>query len=208
MTVAVVSLVAVVGFGFFRREAKPTPGANELALRSTSVVLVAVRDLARLETNELHYEKVIDLSDRQSHFFGLVEATDAILLVASGDVTIGVDLGQLTEADITTDPATKRVTVHLPQPDVLSTRLDEGRTYVYTRTTNLLARRNEQLETRARQEAVVAIEKAARETDVIERARRQAEKTLHSLASGLGVHDLVIAWKSPSGPKALSREAR
>ena len=54
-----------------------------------ATILMAVKDLARLETNELHLEKVIDLTDKQSRFFGLVDTTDAILLIAAGDVDRG-----------------------------------------------------------------------------------------------------------------------
>ncbi len=42
-------------------------------VRPTPSVITAVRDLARLETAEVHVEKVVDLTDRQSRFFGLIE---------------------------------------------------------------------------------------------------------------------------------------
>src|ERR1041384_70788 len=69
--------------------------ASRTVVRPTGTILMAVRDLARLETNELHMEKVIDLTDKQSRFFGLIDTTDAILLIAAGDVTIGIDLTKM-----------------------------------------------------------------------------------------------------------------
>ena len=56
-------------------------------LRPTGTILMAIRDVARLETSELHLEKVIDLTDKQSRFFGLLNTSDAVLLIAAGDVT-------------------------------------------------------------------------------------------------------------------------
>ncbi|MEO9235413.1 MAG: DUF4230 domain-containing protein, partial [Polyangiaceae bacterium] len=123
--------------------------ASSISVKPTNTLLVAVRDMARLETNEMHFEKVIDLTDKQSRFFGLVDATDAILLVASGDVTMGVDLGKIQDTDVAMDPQTHIATITLPAPEIFSTRLDEKQTYVYTRSTSTLAERNEQLETRA-----------------------------------------------------------
>ncbi|MBM4434817.1 MAG: hypothetical protein FJ028_06925 [Chloroflexi bacterium] len=54
------------------------------ALRPSPSVVLAVRDLARLESVEYHVERVIDLRDRQSLLFGLVRTRDAILFVAVG----------------------------------------------------------------------------------------------------------------------------
>ena len=139
-------------------------------------------------------EKVIDLTDQQSRFFGLIEGTDALLLVASGDVRIGVDLGKLQDDDVSLDPKTKVATLKLPAPEVLSVALDEKRTYVYRRSTSLLAERNEQLETKARQQAVESIEKAARESNVLDRSKQQAQRQLRALAMGLGASDVKFVW--------------
>jgi hypothetical protein len=164
-------------------------------LRPTGTILMAVKDLARLETNELHLEKVIDLTDKQSRFFGLVDTTDAILLVAAGDVVVGIDLGKLQPSDVQIDRETGTAKLTLPAPEILSVRLDEKHTYVYRRTTGVLAERNEQLESKARFEALRAIEDAARHGDVMEKARRQAEKQLQQLFEKFGVSRTTIGWR-------------
>jgi hypothetical protein len=169
--------------------------ATGVKVRPSATLVVAVRDVARLETTEVQVEKVIDLTDTQSRLFGLVEASDAILLVAVGEATVGLDLAKVADDDVSLDPKTKVAKLRLPRPDVLSARLDEKRTYVYTRSTGLLARRNEHLEERARQEAVAAIERAARTDEVSNRAREQAERQLRALAIALGASDVVFAWR-------------
>jgi hypothetical protein len=185
----------VLGGAYVLSMREPPPPETGISARSTATIVVAVRDLARLETTELHIEKVIDLTDTQSRFFGLVEATDAILLVAAGDVTVGVDLGKVQDDDVTFDPKTHKAAIRLPPPEIFSTRLDESKTYVYARTTSLVAKRNEHLEENARKEAVQAMEKAAREGDTMDRAKHQAEKELKSLGFALGVPDLAVTWK-------------
>src|SRR5688572_24311149 len=67
-------------------------------------VVSQVRELARLEGVSYHIERVIDLKEEQRKVFGLVSAGDAILLVASGDVVAGVDLGKLGPGDVQTTP--------------------------------------------------------------------------------------------------------
>src|SRR5262245_19690928 len=89
-----VGCAAVLAVALFLRD-RERANAPRTVVRPTPTILMSVRDLARLETNELHMEKVVDLSDKQSRFFGLFDSTDAILLVAAGDVTIGIDLKKL-----------------------------------------------------------------------------------------------------------------
>ncbi|WP_437294022.1 DUF4230 domain-containing protein [Sorangium sp. So ce426] len=199
----VVALFASVGFGALvvaPRLGGPAPAPSSVVVaRPSPALLIAIRDLSRLETTEVHVEKVVDLADRQNRLFGLVQATDALLLVAVGHVTIGVDLARIGEGDIAMDPETGVARLTLPAPEVFSTRLDEDETYVYTRSTSLLARRNEQLEGRARKEATAAIEKAALEGNVMARAKAQAERQITALATQLGAKRVEIRWREVGG---------
>jgi hypothetical protein len=169
--------------------------APHTVVRPTGTLLMSVRELARLETNELHLEKVIDLTDKQSRLFGLIDTTDAILLVAAGDVTIGIDLSKMGDDDFAVDRETGAARVTLPAPEILSTRLDEAHTYVYRRSTALLAKRNEQLESKARQEAVRALEEAAREASLMDKAKKQAERTVRDLLEKLGVPKVTVDFR-------------
>jgi len=164
----------------------PAQLADVTIVRPTPQVIVAVRDLARLEAAQYHLERVIDLREQQSRFFGLVESEDAILLVAAGDVTAGVDLTLLRDGDVIVDPVKGEATILLPPAQVLSTRLDNERTYVHTRRTDVLAQRRENLETRARQEAERTLQQAAVEGGVLARAQRNAERTVETLVRSLG----------------------
>jgi len=74
----------------------PPMTSSVTVVRPTPDVLVAVRDLARLESASFHMERVIDLSDKQSKLWGMINTEDAILLVAVAEVTAGIDLQKLT----------------------------------------------------------------------------------------------------------------
>jgi uncharacterized protein DUF4230 len=184
--VAMTALTAVPQATTTRTEIRPTPD-----------VLLAIKSLARLETQSYHLERVVDLTDHETHFFGLLPAKDGILLVAVGDVVAGIDLEHVTAGDVSTDWNARRAVLDLPPPTVFSATLDEKATRVYSRSTDLLASRHEDLEDRARAEAVRSMEKAAVDQGILDHARTDAEKSLTALLRSLGFSDVKITWKKP-----------
>lgn len=194
-------LFAAGAFGalFLRPPSPVLPPASTAVtvVRPTPSVLVAVRDLARLETAEFHMERVVDLREKQTRLFGLVEAEDAVLLVAAGDVIAGVDLSTLRPEDVTVDPEQQRATIVLPKPTVLVTRLDAKRTYVHTRKTDVFAKRAESLEGRAREEAERTLRIGAEEAGILARAATNAERTVGALVRSLGYADVTIRFREP-----------
>ena len=116
------------------------------------------------------------------------------MLVAAGDVTAGVDLSLLDEGDVRVDSEQKSVTIILPPASVFSARLDNSRTYVHTRSTDLLAKRKESLETRARQEAERTLQASAVEAGLLPRAERNVARTIQSLVSSLGYRDVKVTF--------------
>lgn len=185
LTLGAVALLAVVMAVW-----RPLDGG--LTMRSGPSVVVAVRDLARLETVEYHVERVIDLRDSQSLLFGLIRTEDAILFVAVGQVTAGVDLGELSADDVVVDQRRSTATITLPAVRVLSTRLDSERSWVFSRTTGALARRQEDLETRARREAERSLEQTAVEGGILQRARVNAERTVAAFVRSLGYDNVTV----------------
>ncbi len=155
-------------------------------VRPTADVVVAMRDLARLEAASYHVERVVDLTDQSSALFGLVPVEDAILLVAAADAVAGVDLSHLREEDLVIDATRTRVTIRLPEPELFSVALDNQRTYVHTRRTDVLAQASPTLETRARQEAERTMREAAVQAGILDRARENARRTVGALLRSLG----------------------
>lgn len=155
-------------------------------LRGADTVIMAVRNLARLETLSFHMERVIDLKDTHSHAFGMLTSQDAILLVAAGDVVAGVDLSKLRDGDVSVDAAQQRVRLRVPPAEVFSVTLDSHRTYVHSRQTTMFTRPAADLETRARQEAELVIRHAALDAGILSRATANAEQTLSALVRSLG----------------------
>jgi len=175
----------------------PPLSSSITVVHPTPNVLVAVKDMARLESASFHMERVIDLSDKQSHLFGLVQSEDAILLVAVADISAGVDLQQLRAEDIVAQPAEKRVTITLPAPEVFHAELDNAKTYVHARHTGALAARKENLETRARQEAERSLIEAALQAGLLTRANSNAARAVEGLVRGLGYSQVEVKVRPP-----------
>ena len=186
---------ACVGGGLFRwgeRLQQPDTPNEVVEVRPGPNVVVAVRDLARLESASFHMERVIDIRSTQRRALGLVEAQDSLLLVAAADVVAGVDLADLSERDVVVEDG--RAVVTLPAPQIFSARLDNERSYVFQRQTDLLARRRESLETEARQQAERTLREAALEAGILERAERNARRTVESLVRSLGVTEVEVRF--------------
>lgn len=194
LAVLAAALSLVLGFAAGKRaRPEPEPAAKQ-ELADTVVVLVAVRGLARLEGVSFHMERIIDLKEKQPRLFGLLEVEDQILLVAVGDVVAGIDLHRLRDGDVVLEPRERRVRLTLPPPEILSARLDNERTYVHTRNTDLLADRVEEIETRARQHAEQSIREAALQAGILERAKHSTQQTLSALVRSLGYDVVEVVW--------------
>lgn len=170
----------------------PPASSSVVVERPAPNVLLAVRDLARLESADYHMERVVDLRDKQSSLWGLVHAEDALLLVAVGNVTAGIDLGRMQEGDIDADWEGRTVTIVLPAAEVFSAKLDNEHTYVASRSTDLLAQRKEGLEGRARAAAETELAQAARAANILEKANANARRTVEGLVRSLGYDTITV----------------
>lgn len=184
-----VLLAVLVGTMLAGKRRDPTTDV----IRPAPNVLVAVQALARLETVSFHMERVMDLSDKQSRLFGLVESEDALLLVAVANITAGVDLGKLPSDAVEVDHALRTVRIKLPTAEVFSTALDNEHTYVHTRRTGLMAQRKEDLEARARVEAERALLDAARSAGLLQAATKNAQRAVEALLRSLDFQQIEVA---------------
>jgi hypothetical protein len=174
----------------------PPPSTTTTTVTPAPNVLVAVRDLKRLETETYHFERVIDMKRTETHLYGIVEGSDRVLLVASGDVTAGVDLEGLRDGDVAVDWNAKTVSITLPAPEIFSSSLDEEKTHVHDRQTDLLAARDEQLESDARALAQREMAQAAKDAHLLERAGDSAKRTVEQLLRSLGFTTVLVKIKS------------
>jgi hypothetical protein len=149
---------------------------------SSPTVVEMIRQLSRLETVEYSLDKIVE-GERQSAYLPDFLAGDKLLLVAHGEVIAGIDLRQFKAGDLLINGDT--VHVRLPAAQILSTRIDNGRTRVYSRTTGLLVASDPSLESDVRQTAEQQIAQAALDDGILEKARQNARTSVTALLYGL-----------------------
>jgi hypothetical protein len=156
---------------------------------SSPAVVDRIRQLSRLETVVFSLDKIVE-GERDSAYLPSFLVGEKLLLIAHGEVTAGVDLGQLKPGDVWVHGDS--VQVRLPAPQVLSTRIDNGRTRVYSRTTGLLVTADPNMETQVRQAAEDEITKAALGDGILDMAKQNARTSVTALLAGLGFRQVDV----------------
>jgi hypothetical protein len=151
-------------------------------------IIHEVRSLARLETIQYSVEKVITADSGREDLKALFG--DKLLFVAHGEVIAGVDLEKLKVEDVILNNSI--VSIRLPKAEVLISRLDNEKSYVYDRQTGLLVRPDAQLETLARQTAEDEIYKTAINDGILKQAQTNAENFIDRLIRSLGYKEVVF----------------
>lgn len=156
---------------------------------SAPSVVDKIRGLNRLESVDYSIDKIVE-GNRQAPPLPNFLAGDRLLLIAHGEVIAGVDLGRLDSGAV--HVAGSNVSVRLPAPQILVTRIDNARSRVYERNTGVLVPPDPTLETEARQAAEQQITKAALDDGILEKARANAKISVTGLLYALGFRGVDV----------------
>jgi Protein of unknown function (DUF4230) len=146
-------------------------------------VVDRIQRLQRLETVVCTMDKIVSGS-RVSPILPDFLAGDRLLMLVHGEVVGGIDFSNLKPGDVRVEG--KQVHLHLPAPQVFSTRIDSAKTRVYSRQTGLLVPTDPNLETQVRQEAERQLQEAAMAEGIMRTAQQNGISTITSLLQGLG----------------------
>ena len=146
-------------------------------------VVDRIQRLQRLETVVYTMDKIVSGS-RVSPILPDFLAGDRLLMLVHGEVIAGIDFSNLKPGDVKVEG--KQVHLHLPAPQVFSTRIDSAKTRVYSRQTGLLVPTDPDLETQVRQEAERQLQEAAMAEGIMRTAQQNGISTITSLLQGLG----------------------
>src|ERR1035441_2346212 len=127
-------------------------------------------------------DKIIS-GERENPILPRLLAGDRLLLVVHGEVIAGMDLSKLQPSDVVVSG--RSVSIHLPQAEIFTTRLDNAKTRVYSRDTGLFSTADPNLEGEVRQEAERQLQAAALQDGILKIADKNARQTLTSMLTGL-----------------------
>ena len=196
MALLIVALSVALGIGISRFDFMarlPVVGPflfEEQPARTTTgpVVVEGIRDLNQLATVRWT-ESVLITRESGGTGFERIFSGERVLLIAVGEVEAGVNLANMGEDDVQVNG--DRVTIRLPEPEILSTSLDEDETRVYDRDFSLLNfRPDDELVEEARSEAEDEVEQAAQENGILDYAQRNAEDSIRAFVTTLGFEEV------------------
>ncbi|MDQ4042976.1 MAG: DUF4230 domain-containing protein [Actinomycetota bacterium] len=193
LALVIVVLTMLLGVGLANYGEKlPLLGplfVEEPARTTTSPVVVeGIQELDRLATVRWT-ESVVVTRESGGTRLEQVLTGERVLLVATGEVEAGVDLAEMDEDDVRVDG--DRVTIDLPEPQILSSSLDEERTRVYDRDQGLLnLGADDVLVQEARRDAEAEVVSTAEENGILETAERNAEESIRAFVTTLGFEEV------------------
>jgi Protein of unknown function (DUF4230) len=150
---------------------------------SQPTVVDRIQRLQRLETVVYTMDKIVT-GAKENPVLPNFLAGDRLLMLVHGEVVAGIDFSSLKPGDVTVEG--KHIRLRLPAPQMFSTRIDSGKTRVYSRQTGFLVPSDPDLETQVRQEAERQLQGAAMADGILRTAQQNGISTITSLLQGLG----------------------
>ncbi len=188
MLLVAAAIWAFTGFGLLEFGRMLRGGQVHISLDQPTVIR-QIRELQRLETVSYTVDKIVS-GERENPVLPSFLAGDRLLLVVHGEAIAGVDLSKLQPSDVVVDR--QSVSIHLPQAEIFTVRLDNAKTRVYSRDTGLFSTPDPNLEGEVRQEAERQIQAAALQDGILKTADSNARQTLTTLLTGLGFGNVEI----------------
>ena len=197
LVLALVIVLVSVGLGlgisrfdFMRAVHILGPLLEEKPARTTTgpVLVEGVRGLDQLAT--VRWTESVPVT-RQSggDVLDRLFSGEEVLVIATGEVEAGVDLSEIGKEDVRVEGDT--VTMLLPEPEILSSSLDEEKTRVYDRDFSPLnVRPDDDLVEEARARAIEKVEETALENGILQTAEANAEDSIRAFVTTLGVEEV------------------
>ncbi|PSN11211.1 DUF4230 domain-containing protein [filamentous cyanobacterium CCT1] len=176
-----------------------TPAPAEPQVDVRSVVVQQLRGASELTTAIFAMEAVVPTqSDRT--LAGYVIGSTNLLYIAYGEVRAGVDLAELTAANVQVT-GEDAIQITLPPPKILDSKIDLSKSNVFDYSRGFLGLGPDvapELQEKAQQEALVKIEEAACRENLLAEANRRAEVTVGQLLATTGFETVTVTTQPPT----------
>lgn len=200
-----VIIALVVGIGVLRSGNRFFEGLGAMFSLSQSQPEVEVRNLvvkqvrgaSELTTSVFTMESIVPTRQEQKLGNYTIGAT-TLLYIAYGEVRAGVDLKDLSPADVQVKDNT--IQLRLPPPRILDSKIDVNKSSVYDYNRGFLGLGPDvapQLQTLAQRETLKKIEKAACDQGILKQANDRAELVVEKLLSTAGHKTVLVQTQAP-----------
>jgi hypothetical protein len=165
--------------------------------RSGPVLLESIQDLSLFVAARGNFQVVVDYREDRAYVPDFISSYHA-LFVGHGSVEAYVDFATIDEGAIEVSPDGTEVTITLPEPQLSEVRLDLNQSRIYAldeglfETIRRLVREDINRQGDLYRLAVDKIEQAARQSDLLERARENTRITLEGMMRALGFERVTV----------------
>lgn len=159
-----------------------------------TLVVKQIRGASELTTAIFTMEAVVPT--RQDSKLGQVTlGTTTLLYVAHGEVRAGVDLSKIEAEDVNYAEETETVTIQLPPPEILDSKIDVDRSSVYHYDRGFLNLGPDvapELQTLAQRETLQKIRETACDKGLLTDANERAQLTIEKLVNTAGYQEVEV----------------
>lgn len=175
-------LVAFFAFSFFVKRS-PT-------IAPSSTIITQVQAMNELVLVKYVVEKIVTLDSEPS-----LLGSDRIVILTHAVVKAGVDLGALRPEDI--EVRGTRIRLRLPAARITDCYIDDRRTQVWEHATRFWRPMDQDLEQKARRQALDQIRAAAGDQGIQKEAMQRAQDQLKWFLNSLGFKEAEVIQRSP-----------
>ncbi|MEU4728472.1 DUF4230 domain-containing protein [Streptomyces sp. NPDC023588] len=167
--------------------------------RSGPALLKSIQDMERYEAAVGTFQVVVDLEKDAAFLPDAIRGTRT-LYVGSGTVSGYVDLGGLSEGNVTVNGDRTKASIRLPHAVLGTAALDPDRSYAVSKQRGLLDRIGDLFSDNPAGEQAVQklaarhIDEAARDSGLSERAEKNTVAMLEGLLRSLGFREVTVAY--------------
>ena len=175
--------------------------STPVKIEHSTPIVEKIRNIQELSTTVQTMETIVPASaERKLGDFSL--ATTRLLYVARGEIRAGVDLAELTDADVRVTK--NKIEINLPPAKILDSKIDvnHSRVYDYDRGfLNLGPDVAPQLQTLAQRETLVEIVNTACNENILDRANIKAKAAITQLLNSTSEQKIVVNTTEPKDCK-------
>ncbi len=197
LVVIALGLVALVVFGAINAL---DPFGTETVDRSGPAVLEQIRELEEFTAAEGSFTQDIDVEEDAKFLPDFVSGQRIVALV-TGNVRATVDFGQLGPGSVVVDDDRTTIRITLPEPVLSDADIEESSARIISRDRGLIDRvddffaGNPTDDSPLYQAAEEKVERAARDSDLVEEARANTERWLTTFLGAAGFDTVEITWQ-------------
>ncbi|MFD4576228.1 DUF4230 domain-containing protein [Streptomyces sp. NPDC058417] len=199
--IAVVAVLAVLfaGIRFSLLPGLKDVFGTETRDRSGPALLESIQDMSRYEAASGNFQVVVDL-EKDAKYLPDALRGSRTLYVGAGSVDAYVDLGKVTDKDVTVNEDRTSATLNLPHAALGKPALDPDRSYAVSKQRGLFDRLgdlfsdNPNGEQAVQKLAVRHIGDAAKESELTKRAETNTTGMLKGLLRSLGFEEVQVTY--------------